>query len=450
MKKSKVRIIVATLLIAISTNISAFAHSGRTDSNGGHKDNKNVSGLGNYHYHHGQGPHLHPGGVCELEGGNKGTSTPAPETTGGNSGGTTAPTPKPVDTTKADMESARTSGYNKGYEDGSLGNSSSPSSSSAKYPEEYIKGYDDGYTKGTEKLNAEKKSVEELGSENGFIAGYNNEENNTSAYNAKHESTYKNAFVLAYAKGQDKRNLEIVEVKNDAKVLGKKDGYIREKKSEFEYSGKYMDEYISGYNEGYTTGEEELKIDIDMAARNAFLLAIQRLPIDETSYENPFIKERVLEVYKSGEEFRDTKLSVGSKLGSSLEDVKAHVQDIEKITLGIDNLNESSFLAIDDSNAKKVKAMSMNPKSIAITGFRNEEAQQVLKEFFTENLADKYLDDKKFVSKSDENVKVYKIKRTSREIKSLPKNLYVSMVYENDFVVKIDILDRKPKGLKAL
>lgn len=42
-----------------------FAHSGRTDSNGGHRDNKNKSGLGRYHYHCGGHPaHLHANGVC--------------------------------------------------------------------------------------------------------------------------------------------------------------------------------------------------------------------------------------------------------------------------------------------------------------------------------------------------------------------------------------------------
>lgn len=41
------------------------AHSGRTDSSGGHKDNKNASGLGSYHYHCGGNPaHLHDGGAC--------------------------------------------------------------------------------------------------------------------------------------------------------------------------------------------------------------------------------------------------------------------------------------------------------------------------------------------------------------------------------------------------
>lgn len=45
--------------------IVAEAHSERTDSSGGHKDNKNKSGLGSYHYHcGGNPPHLHSGGVC--------------------------------------------------------------------------------------------------------------------------------------------------------------------------------------------------------------------------------------------------------------------------------------------------------------------------------------------------------------------------------------------------
>lgn len=44
-----------------------LGHSGRTDSNGGHRDNRNKSGLGYYHYHHGYGPHLHEDGVCPYE-----------------------------------------------------------------------------------------------------------------------------------------------------------------------------------------------------------------------------------------------------------------------------------------------------------------------------------------------------------------------------------------------
>ena len=46
------------------------------DSNGGHHDYNNVSGLGSYHYHHGYDPHLHENGVCPYEGGGSTDSTP--------------------------------------------------------------------------------------------------------------------------------------------------------------------------------------------------------------------------------------------------------------------------------------------------------------------------------------------------------------------------------------
>lgn len=69
MKKLKIRIFYVFLVIfMISFPITSFAHSGRTDSSGGHHDYKNKSGLGSYHYHHGLGPHLHPGGVCPYGG----------------------------------------------------------------------------------------------------------------------------------------------------------------------------------------------------------------------------------------------------------------------------------------------------------------------------------------------------------------------------------------------
>lgn len=62
-KRFVVTIAILCLLIGITGN--SFAHSGRTDSNGGHKDNQNKSGLGSYHYHCGGHPaHLHEGGVC--------------------------------------------------------------------------------------------------------------------------------------------------------------------------------------------------------------------------------------------------------------------------------------------------------------------------------------------------------------------------------------------------
>jgi hypothetical protein len=61
------RILLSIVIILLLFSFNTFAHSGRTDSNGGHRDNKNASGLGYYHYHHGYGPHLHPNGVCPYE-----------------------------------------------------------------------------------------------------------------------------------------------------------------------------------------------------------------------------------------------------------------------------------------------------------------------------------------------------------------------------------------------
>lgn len=61
----KKRVFFSVLIALVFTLVfSASAHSGRTDSSGGHHDYKNKSGLGSYHYHHGYPAHLHPGGVC--------------------------------------------------------------------------------------------------------------------------------------------------------------------------------------------------------------------------------------------------------------------------------------------------------------------------------------------------------------------------------------------------
>lgn len=69
MKRKAARIISILLIFMVCFTSLTFAHGGRTDSNGGHRDNKNVSGLGPYHYHcGGYPPHLHKNGVCPYSG----------------------------------------------------------------------------------------------------------------------------------------------------------------------------------------------------------------------------------------------------------------------------------------------------------------------------------------------------------------------------------------------
>jgi hypothetical protein len=85
-------IIFAIFLIACST--IAIAHSGRTDGSGGHKDNKNASGLGSYHYHcGGNPPHLHSRGVCPYASGSTSSGTGS-----SGSGSSTNATRKPSST----------------------------------------------------------------------------------------------------------------------------------------------------------------------------------------------------------------------------------------------------------------------------------------------------------------------------------------------------------------
>lgn len=64
-KKGRIATMLFVAICIVGLSFSSYAHSGRTDSSGGHRDNKNKSGLGSYHYHCGGHPaHLHKNGVC--------------------------------------------------------------------------------------------------------------------------------------------------------------------------------------------------------------------------------------------------------------------------------------------------------------------------------------------------------------------------------------------------
>ena len=99
MRKNKKKIISILLIILsiISIGVNAYAHSGRTDSSGGHKDNNNKSGLGSYHYHCGGHPaHLHTNGVCPYS-----SSSSASKSSTSSSSSSSAKTTSTVPTTIA-------------------------------------------------------------------------------------------------------------------------------------------------------------------------------------------------------------------------------------------------------------------------------------------------------------------------------------------------------------
>lgn len=52
-----------TLFLLMLLSITAFAHPGQTDNNGGHYDYS----TGEYHYHHGYPAHQHENGVCPYD-----------------------------------------------------------------------------------------------------------------------------------------------------------------------------------------------------------------------------------------------------------------------------------------------------------------------------------------------------------------------------------------------
>lgn len=67
MKKCRIFVSLFICFLTFALLITtAFAHSGRTDANGGHYNRS----TGEYHYHHGYPAHQHPGGVCPYRSSN--------------------------------------------------------------------------------------------------------------------------------------------------------------------------------------------------------------------------------------------------------------------------------------------------------------------------------------------------------------------------------------------
>lgn len=110
--------------------ITAEAHSGRTDSRGGHKDNKNKSGLGSYHYHCGGYPaHLHTDGVCPYSStASSSPSTQKASSTSSKNSSSSASSTLNTDTEKELIkkvqEALNEKGYDCGNADGIMGKKS--------------------------------------------------------------------------------------------------------------------------------------------------------------------------------------------------------------------------------------------------------------------------------------------------------------------------------------
>lgn len=148
MRKKKALLISMILLVCLACIIGAFAHSGRTDSNGGHRDNNNKSGLGSYHYHcGGYPPHLHTNGVCPYK--SKGTSTSSYSSTSDESDDNYS-----VGYDEAYNEGSE-DGYELGYDDGYK--EGHRDGYDEGHDDGYDEGYDEGYEDRTEEVAAERE-----------------------------------------------------------------------------------------------------------------------------------------------------------------------------------------------------------------------------------------------------------------------------------------------------
>jgi len=128
-------ILVAIMLVTILpiqnvygqyTAIRIEAHSGRTDSSGGHKDNKNKSGLGSYHYHCGGYPaHLHKDGKCPYSSSSTTSSKKTSDSTSSKKSTSEKSSSKQTDTDskliKKVQKALNDLGYDCGKADGVLG-----------------------------------------------------------------------------------------------------------------------------------------------------------------------------------------------------------------------------------------------------------------------------------------------------------------------------------------
>ena len=131
-EKRKILTILLITLSLISININLFAHSGRTDSNGGHKDNQNKSGLGSYHYHCGGYPaHLHPNGVCPYASSQSTSSGSSSNSSKNTSSSTSSSSSQNTSSSTSNNASQNTSNNNSKNTSTSTSNSTSSSSSSS-------------------------------------------------------------------------------------------------------------------------------------------------------------------------------------------------------------------------------------------------------------------------------------------------------------------------------
>lgn len=431
MKRKNLKLITLTaMLILLSNPLSSFAHSGRTDSNGGHRDNNNVSGLGSYHYHHGMEAHLHPNGVCPYS---------SNSTTSNNS--TSANEEKAY---KEQLE--KDTGYDQGYNDALSEKSNNPSSSNSNY----VEGYSLGYSKGVQALNDEKDSVKETAKNTGYNDGYSGNDNKSSSYSGKHIEIYKDQYNLSYKEGLNKRTEEITTIKANAAALGLDDGYNKINREKFDCTENYMNVFLESYKASYNEGLKNLDADILKYSNNAYISAFKNNTIDENTYTNDYIKTEVLNSYKEASNIFNDFLKDAPMLGESLEIFSTYAKENDKIQIGTDNIDIDTFISISDKSKRKVTDINLFINAINKKGYTKEVASTLIESFLKKDFIDSYSIKSSYQRTNDEyTYDIYNLKRTNKISKSAPRNFTIITVSKNDMVNEIKILKKEPRDIKS-
>lgn len=270
MKSTKLKITTLLMsILIISSSITANAHSGRTDANGGHKDNKNKSGLGSYHYHcGGHEAHLHTNG-CPY--GNKpatsnNSNNSTSKTNKSNTSTTNTVTKKKNDAEikankaeeeriakeakqREERETAKKEGYKNGYDDGFAKKEDLSSQYNKNYKEEYIASYKEGYSSGKDTIETEIETARK----DGYNTGYRGDNKDNPEYKSE-------LITAAYNSGYDDGYSDYKDAKlEEYKSKGLSDA--TEKKSAMSFDDSIDNEFKEAYMSAYNSKKEELKAD---------------------------------------------------------------------------------------------------------------------------------------------------------------------------------------------
>ena len=394
--------LITTFLI---TPLSTNAHSGRTDSNGGHKDKNNVSGLGPYHYHCGGYPaHLHTDGVCPYKSTSSTTSTSNSSTASNSS--TSSSNNAALEAQKAaELEAQRienakneerTKGYNQGYEDGYNEKDNNPSSYQSSYQSNFNEGYNEGFKKGSETLENEKAEILQLATNNGNNDGYSGIENQSESYSGKHIDYYKTNYNTAYNSSLAKRNEEIVSAKN-----------------------------------------------------LAFITTLKGENLNEADYDTEHTKEAIKVGNSLATSLLEDYITNAPVLGQPLKDFKKFYKNKENVTLN--NIDADSFINIDNSSKKKIKSIKFNLNSINDVNFSDESLQALVNSYLTTDVLNSYKVQSAYKRENDSSIyEVYKLKRTSKIKSTIPKNFYIIVSKTDSNFDELYITEKEPKLIKKV